>query len=516
MTKIASIFDLSLRDRRSSDKLWRWLYDEIRTAILSGRLNRGSRLPATRELARQYGVSRGTVVMAFEQLHSEGYLEGRTGDGTYVNASVPEDLLTVRPITAGARSAGHRPVLSRLAGRLPPAPDASNIGPARPFSPVPSPDEFPIATWAQIAARCLRRATRRLLADADSRGYRPLREAIAEYVGEARGVKCTADHVIIVSGIQHGLDLTIRLLLDPNDAVCLEDPCFPIVASMFNTAMAKIVPVPVDDQGFDSLEAKRRCHGPKLIYVTPGRQFPLGSMMPVSRRLSLLEWSAQVGALIFEDDYDSEYRYAGRPIPALQGFDERGVVIYSGSFSKVLLPSLRLGYLIVPSALVDTFAAVRFLTDRHASVLEQAAMCEFITAGHFGRHIRRTRELYGGRLAALRDALQSRLAGVIDLPESDAGTHIPAWLGQKLRAAPIAAAAAAKNIEAVPIRRFVLQTPRPEGFLFGFAPYSPRQIRESVDALAAVIEASFRRTGSTKRNLGTPSSKGQPFTPRAQ
>jgi GntR family transcriptional regulator/MocR family aminotransferase len=225
-------------------------------------------------------------------------------------------------------------------------------------------------------------------------------------------------------------------------------------------------------------------------------------MMPVSRRLSLLEWSAQVGAWIFEDDYDSEYRYAGRPIPALQGFDERGVVIYSGSFSKVLLPSLRLGYLIVPSALVDTFAAVRFLTDRHASVLDQAAMCEFITAGHFGRHIRRTRELYGGRLATLREALQSRLAGVIDLPESDAGTHIPAWLGQKLRAAPIAATAAAKNIEAVPIRRFVLQTPRPEGFLFGFAPYSPQQIRESVDALATVIEAPLRRTGSTKQDGG--------------
>ena len=398
---------------------------------MSGRLKRGSRLPATRELAQQYGVSRGTVVMAFEQLHSEGYLEGRTGDGTYVNGSLPEDFLTARPIViVGPRSARSRPALSRLASRMPNAPDMSSLEPPRPFSPAPSPDEFPVATWAQIAARCLRGATRKLLADSDCRGYRPLREAIASYLGEARGVKCTADEIIIVSGIQHGLDLTIRVLLDPDDAVCVEDPCFPIIASMFKALPAKVVPIPVDDEGFDSLEARRRCRRPKLIYVTPAHQFPLGSLMPVSRRLSLLEWSSRIGAWIFEDDYDSEYRYAGRPVPALQGFDHRGVVIYSGSFSKVLLPSLRLGYLVVPSALVDKFAAVRFLTDRHGSVLDQAAMCEFITAGHFGRHIRRTRELYGSRLMNLREAMHSRLAGSSTCPRATRGHISPHGFGR--------------------------------------------------------------------------------------
>jgi GntR family transcriptional regulator/MocR family aminotransferase len=499
MTKAATTLDLPLGDPRPSEKIWRWLYDEIRHAILSGRLKRGWRLPATRELAKQYGVSRGTIVMAFEQLHSEGYLEGRTGDGTYINASLPEDFLTARPIAiADPRSARNRPALSRLAARLPNAAGMSSVEPPRPFSPAPSPDEFPIATWAQIAARCMRGATRRLLADSDSRGYRPLREAIANYLGEARGVKCTADQVIIVSGIQHGLDLTIRVLVDPDDAVSVEDPCFPTVPAMFKALPATVVPVPVDNEGFDWREARRRCRRPKLIYVTPAHQFPLGPMMPVSRRLSLLEWCSRTGTWIFEDDYDSEYRYAGRPVPALKGFDHRGVVIYSGSFSKVLLPSLRLGYVVVPSELVDTFAAARFLTDRHASVLDQAAMCEFITAGHFGRHIRRTRELYANRLTTLREAVHSRLAGIIDLAESNAGTHIAAWLQMGLQADAIAAAAAAKNIEAIPIRRFVLRTPRPDGFLLGFAPYAPRQIREGVDALAAVIEASVRQHRSAK------------------
>jgi GntR family transcriptional regulator / MocR family aminotransferase len=503
MTKAATPLDLPLGDARPGSKIWRWLYEEIRVAILSGRLKRGSRLPATRDLARQHGVSRGTVVMAFEQLHSEGYLEGRTGDGTYVSASLPEEFLTARPIAiVRRRASGTRPALSQLASRLPNAPAPSMVAPPRAFSPEPSPDEFPIATWAQIAARCLRGATRRLLADNDCRGYRPLREAIATYLGEARGVRCTADEVIIVSGIQHGLDLTIRVLLDPDDAVCVEDPCYPIVPSMFKALPAKVVPVPVDNEGFDSREARRRCRRPKLIYVTPAHQFPLGPMMPVARRMSLLDWSSRTGAWIFEDDYDSEYRYAGRPVPALQGFDHRGLVIYAGSFSKVLLPSLRLGYLVVPSSLVDTFAAARFLTDRHASVLDQAAMCEFMTAGHFGRHIRRTRELYASRLMTLREAIHRRLAGIIDLPQSDAGRHVAAWLRPGLRADPIAAAAAAKNVAVVPIRRFVLRTPRPEGFLLGFAPFTPQQIREGVDVLATAIEAHVRRP--TRRKNADP------------
>jgi len=297
---------------------------------------------------------------------------------------------------------------------------------------------------------------------------------------------------VIVSGIQHGLDLTIRLLLDPGDRVCVEDPCHPIVAAMFKVLPAPIMPVPVDDDGLDVKAAERACRSPRLIYVTPAHQFPLGSTMTVDRRLALLEWARRTGAWIFEDDYDSEYRYSGRPIPALQGFAHGGAVIFSGSFSKVLLPSLRLGYLVVPPELAEKFAAARFITDRHASILDQATMCEFLAGGHFGRHIRRMRELYAERCATLRDAVQRRLAGLVELSHTEAGIHTMAWLKSGLKAGEAARAAAARHVETVPIERFVLHTPRPEGLLLGFAPYTVRQIRDGVDQLAITLTRAKR------------------------
>jgi GntR family transcriptional regulator/MocR family aminotransferase len=499
MSKAGPIVDLALTNPDIGTALWQWLYQEIRAAILDGRLKRGMRLPATRDLARRYGVSRGTVVNAFEQLHAEGYLEGRVGAGTYVNARLPEDLLTATP--PPAKKAGLTrvaPRVSQYARRLVPAPSA-DVPPPRAFRPEPALDEFPLNVWTQIAGRCMRRATRALLADTDSRGYRPLREAIADHLGSARGVVCTADQVVIVSGIQHGLDLTIRLLLDPGDQVCVEDPCHPIVAAMFKVLPARLIPVPVDGDGLDVKAAKRACRHPRLIYVTPAHQFPLGATMTVARRLGLLEWARHTGAWVFEDDYDSEYRYSGRPIPALQGFERSGSVIFSGSFSKVLLPSLRLGYLVVPPELSDKFAAARFITDRHASVLDQATLCEFLAGGHFGRHIRRMRELYAERLTTLGDAVQHRLAGLVELSPTEAGIHTMAWLKPGFDANAVARAAAAKQVETVPIERFVLHTPRPEGLLLGFAPYTVRQIRDGVDRLAATMMQLQGRIGSTRR-----------------
>lgn len=492
MSRAGSHIDLALAGPAPGAVLWDWLYQEIRAAILNGRLKRGMRLPSTRDLARRYALSRGTVITAFEQLHTEGYLDGRVGAGTYVNTRLPEDLLTAAgpsPAAAGTRKSAH---VSRFARRLIPAP-AVEVLPPRTFRPEPAVDEFPLGLWTRIAASRMRRATRQLLADTDSRGYRPLREAVADYLGSARGVVCTADQVIIVSGIQHGLDLTMRLLVDPGDPVCLEDPTHPIMTAMFKVLPARIVPVPVDDQGLDVESGARLCRRPRLICVTPAHQFPLGPTMTVNRRLALLEWARRVGAWVFEDDYDSEYRYAGQPIPALQGFDRGRSVIFSGSFSKVLLPSLRLGYLVVPPELVDKFAAARFITDRHSSVLDQAVMCDFLAEGHFGRHIRRMREMYAGRLAALAEAVQSKLKGLIELSETEAGILTVAWLKQRLQANTVARVAAAHQVETVPIGRFVLKKPRPEGLLLGFAPYDVRQIREGVDRLALALEA-FSKT----------------------
>jgi GntR family transcriptional regulator/MocR family aminotransferase len=491
--------DLAFEVPEKGARLHQWLYEQIRSAILEGRLKRGAKLPPSRDLARHYGLSRGTAVAAFDLLKSEGYLEGRMGAGTYVNTLLPEDFSTAeRSGTVALTPPRKHPIFSGFGNRLGPVPDMPG-SPPRPFRPEPAIEEFPLQSWAQITGRCLRRASRSLLSDSDSRGYRPLRAAIADYLGAARGVRCTADQVIVVSGIQHGLDLAARLVLDPGDPVSVEDPCHPMISAMFTGLGARLVPTAVDDHGMDVDRAEQQCRRPKLIYVTPAHQFPLGATMPIGRRLSLLEWAGRSGALIFEDDYDSEYRFAGRPIPAIQGQDHAGSVILSGSFSKVLLPILRLGYLVVPMHLVDKFAAARFYTDRHSSTLDQAVMCEFLTQGYFGRHVRRMRELYGGRLATLREAVHSRLAGLMTIPDVEAGIHVTALLARGLKSDAVAAALAAVKVETIPIRQFVLATARPEALLLGFAPYDARQIRDGVDRMAGVIEQLLRNARPGRR-----------------
>lgn len=496
---LSTLFDLAVGEPSANTDLWRWLYEEIRAAVLDGRLRRGARVPATRALAQRYRVSRGTVVAAFEQLTAEGYFHGRVGDGTYVSVRLPEDFTSPATLTrTPASSRGPLVRLSRLAARLMPAPSGETAAP-RPFRPEPAIDSFPAEVWTRIAARRLRRASRTLLADSDPRGYRPLREAVAEYLGSARGVRCSLDQVIIVAGIQHGLDLALRVLVDPGETVCLEDPCHPIVSAMFRALPAKLLPVAVDDQGLDVEAGRRRCRRPRLIYVTPAHQFPLGPMMPADRRLALLEWARRTGAWIFEDDYDSEYRYVGRPVPALQGFDRSQRVIFSGSFSKVLLPTLRLGYLVVPPDVVEKFAAARFMTDRHSSVLDQAVMCDFLAEGHFGRHIRRMRELHAARGDALVRAVNSKLTGLLTLASPQAGISTVAWLGDGLHSATVAQAAATNGVEVVPLSRFVLTTPRPEGLVLGFAPYDSQQIQDGVSRLARALESS-KHTAATKQS----------------
>jgi GntR family transcriptional regulator/MocR family aminotransferase len=329
-----------------------------------------------------------------------------------------------------------------------------------------------------------------------------LREAIADYLGSARGVRCTPDQVIIVSGIQQGLELTGRLVLDPGDGVWVEDPCYFAVPAVFRALQARIVPVSVDDDGLNVREGERRCPLAKLAYVTPAHQFPLGPVMTLGRRLALLNWARRTGGLIFEDDYDSEYRYSGRPIPAIQGLDERGSVVFSGSFGKILLPSLRLGYLVVPSDLVDKFAAARSVTDRFSPVIDQAMMYDFITEGHFGRHIRRMRELYSSRLTVFREAVSQTLGGLLRLQETEAGVQTVGWLGEGLEARAVADAAAAADLEVIPMDQFSLRSSLPEGLLLGFAAVDEPEIIRGVEKLARVLEGCLqtrRRRSSASR-----------------
>jgi GntR family transcriptional regulator/MocR family aminotransferase len=454
MAKRPTTFEWMLPARESQMPAYRWLYSALRMQILEGRLHAGMRLPATRDLARQYGLSRGTIISAFEELKAEGYVESSTGSGTYVSRVLPEDLLQIKS------AIGVKPALERrrkrhisaYARRVKLFPNLE-VKPTRAFrANMPALDLFPATLWAQITARRLRRASTNLLLACDAMGYGPLREVVADYLNTSRGVKCVPEQVAIVSGVQEALDLAARLFLNPGDKVCMEDPGYPGAAMAFEAVGARVCAIRLDDEGMELQASKLR--GARLVYITPGHQFPLGITMSLARRFALLEWARKSGALIFEDDYDSEYRYEGRPVPAMQGLDRSGVILFAGSFSKVLFPSLRLGYLVIPPDLTDYFEATLSVTTRHAPLLEQAVLCDFITDGHFGRHLRRMREAYAERLAVLMESAREHLAGLLEISGVEAGLQTVGFLQAGIDGESAAKAAAERKVSVIPVSLF--------------------------------------------------------------
>ena len=489
MPKLATSLPLSLSAPSPGTPLYRWFYEELRSAILERRIAPGARLPATRDLAREYKLSRATVVAAFEQLKSEGYVEGKVGAGTYVSQVLPEELLHVARAGTGAGMGPRRVRWSSYARRLALFRGGGEPRITRAFRANQAAlDAFPTTLWAQVAARRLRRASTKLLAGGEARGYRPLRQAVAEYLNASRGVKCSADQVLIISGVQEALERAAHLLLDPGDPVWIEEPGYPGAAIVFAAVGAKVHPVPVNVEGLDLEYGRRRWRHAKLVYVTPAHQFPLGVTMSLRRRLALLEWARRSQTLIFEDDYDSEYRYSGRPIPALQGLDRAGVVIFAGSFNEVLFPALRLGYLVVPPAMVDRFGAAQSVSMRHAPLLDQAVLCDFITEGHFARHIRRMRELYAERLGVLLESSRSRLSGLLEIPSVEAGLQMVGWLAPGIRADDAAEEAIKREVEVIPLSRYSSHRYRRQGLLLGFAAVDSRELRRGVEQLARALE----------------------------
>ncbi len=500
MPKKLSTLPLSLRGPKPGTPLYRWLYEELRARILAGRLRPGVRLPATRDLAVQYGLSRPTIVNAFEQLRSEGYVEGKVGSGTYVSQTLPDALLQAPRAGFPRTKRRRRIALSAYAKRLQQSPRevARNALPSRAHGRNSAPrafragqpalDAFPADLWAQVATRRLRRVSTNLLAGGEALGYRPLRDAVAEYLNTSRGVNCTADQVLVISGVQEALDRTAHLLLDPGDPVWMEEPGYPRAASSFFSVGAKICPVPVDAEGLDLAAGQKRWPRPRLVYVTPAHQFPLGVTMSLPRRLSLLEWARKSGTVIFEDDYDSEYRYSGRPVPALQGLDRAGVVIYAGSFTDALFPALRLGYLVAPPDMVDIFGAAAAVSTHHPPLIDQAILCDFIVEGHFARHVRKMRELYAERLGVLVDAARERLAGLLEISDVEAGLRTVGWLRRGISAERVAKAAAERDVEVVPLGRYAYGRSRPNGLVLGFAAVDGRELRRGIDELATVLE----------------------------
>lgn len=503
----AEQIELALAPRPNGMSLQRWLYDELRTAILMGRLSSGARLPSSRDLAARFALSRGTVLGVFSQLTAEGYLTGAVGRGSFVTSELPDRRIdsSDRPSikTRTGRSGAHdrhgdnvddaRPraialsargrLLARTAFQV-----SGRTSPARAFrASQPDLDAFPFDLWARLAAKRTRRTRRDLLGDGEAQGYRPLRAAIAGYVGMSRGITCTADSVVVLGSVQQAIDLGARLLLDPGDAAWIEDPGYPGARFVLEAAGARVVGVPVDAGGIDVEWARQHAPDARLAYVTAGRQAPLGPPLALERRLSLLEWARDRDAVIIEDDYDSEYRFEGNPLAALKSLDHDGHVIYCGTFSKLLFPGLRTAYAILPDRFVDPFVAALSLTARHVPLDQQSVLHEFIADGHFGRHIRRMRMLYSERAEALKSTADRRLSGLLHVPRIVAGLDAPAFLPPGIDDADVARRLAREGIETRPLSLYAIDRPAPSGLVLGFASVGSDAIESGMIALARVL-----------------------------
>jgi len=488
MPRSAGSLDLVLGPRAAGQPAQRWVYEGVRAAILDGRLRGGARLPASRDLARQHGLARGTVVAAFSQLQAEGYVRSTVGSGTFVGQVPPDALLGVGRFPEAPASAGRSPRLrlSRFARRVRAFPVLEPRRTRAFRTDLPALELFPATLWAQVTGRVLRRASTRLLLGSEPLGHRPLRDAVAAHLRSARGARCEPEQIAIVSGVQEALDLVARLLVDPGDRVGLEDPGYGGAARAFSAVGARLVPVPVDGEGL-AVDA-RRLRGARVVYTTPAHQYPLGVTMSITRRLALLRWARRSGAVLIEDDYDGEYRYQGRPIPALQGLEADAPVLLAGSFGKVLFPALRLGYLVLPGALVERVTALRSATVRHPPVLDQAVLAAFIEQGHLSRHVRRMREVYAERRAVLYEAAERMLGERLVLSPVEAGLQTTGLLGAGLRAAPVVRGAAEQDVEVTALGGEWRGRFRREGLQLGFAAVPPEEIRRGVEVLAGVLD----------------------------
>ncbi len=473
--------------------LYRQVYRQLKSAILTGRFAPGSKLPSTRALAGDLGVSRNTVILAYEQLLAEGYILGRPRSGTAVAPSIAA-ANDAPQVLEGSFQRTTR--CSRYSERLSQLPLPRPAGTALPQPThrldfrygLPAIEEFPHETWRRLLARRARRASLRSLGYGPPEGFRPLREALAEYLRRARGMMCRADQILIVNGSQQALDLTARLLLDPGDVAVIEEPNYPGARLAFQAIGARLHPIRVDAEGLEVTKLGKVV-GARLAYVTPSHQFPTGAVMPLGRRLALLSWAVSSGAWVIEDDYDSEYRYQGPPLEPLHVLDRTGSVIYVGTFSKVLFPALRLGYLVLPDSLMSSFARAKWLSDRHTATLEQETLADFISEGHFERHVHRARARIGARREALLQALRDNFGDRIEIAGESTGVHLLVWLNDiaPLDLDDAIARAAASGIGVYPIAPYYLRPPRRAGLLMGYGSLTEANTRAAIRQLARIL-----------------------------
>jgi GntR family transcriptional regulator/MocR family aminotransferase len=491
MKRVASgILPMVAVDRTLAAPLHRQIYDGFRGAILERRLRPGQRIPSSRVLAAEIRVSRFPVLNAYAQLLAEGYLESRVGAGTVVSTSLPEQLTSSWP--AGTRTIptrrGPRPVAARTSLFQPskPLPWIIHRGPFR-VGQIAF-DQFPHQIWSSLVARRCRSMNAHSVHYGPLMGSEILRHAIANYLKTARSVRCAPEQVLIVNGSQQALEITARVLLDPGARVWIEDPCYRLAQDVFKLNGCERVPVAVDQEGLDVAAGIRKCRNARAAFVSPSHQFPLGVTMSASRRFQLIEWAQSSGAWIIEDDYDSEYRYESQPIASLQGLDPNSRVIYIGTFSKVLFPALRLGYIVVPPDLIDRFLVTRGVMDLGPPTFHQEVLADFIGDGHFERHIRRMRTFYGDLRRLLVDNLREHLEKTLSPIGDEAGMHLTAVLHTKHRDEEVSTRAVRQKLSLWPLSCLYLDRPR-QGFILGFGGTTASEIPLAVRKLSALLDS---------------------------
>lgn len=478
-----------LLDNDSAVPLHQQLFLGLRQAILEKRLAPNVKLPSTRALARDLSVSRNTVISAYDQLLAEGYLQSKVGAGSFISDQLPEDLLQSDPAAPPLISPPRKLPLSNYARSL------TGGRPTHPYNGVPFAsglpelEQFPFEEWARLLSRYWRRPDKSMLVNNHVAGSPALRKAIADYLGHTRAVKCHADQVIIVSGSQQAIDLVVRVFVEPGDTVWMEEPGYPGTKDALIAAGAHAVPVPVDDQGLNVELGKKLAPDARLACISPSHQYPLGHMMSLSRRLALLSWAKEKDGFILEDDYDSEYRYTGRPLSPLQGLDTDNRVLYVGTMSKIMFSGLRMGYLVVPEDLVDIFLNLRRQIDSHPSSVAEAALAEFISEGYLGSHIRRMRLLYDRRQKLLLSLLEKNIGPLLTAERQEAGMHVVAKLDQTLPDHLVSAEAAKRGLIVRPLSGFYAGRTEQNGLILGFAGIKEKIMPQAVAQLVQSIEA---------------------------
>ncbi len=485
-------------DRKAAKALHTQIYDAYRTAIVTGSLRPRQRIPSTRVLATELGVSRFPVLNAYAQLLAEGYFESRVGAGTVVSSLLPEQLTSSGPTSSGpTRSA---PAKARFAAPGSGARRLARHPNLRRFQRFPwfqrqgafgvgqvAFDQFPLHIWSKLVARRCRNMKAESFQYGDRTGFRLLRETLASYLRTARSLHCEAEQVMIVAGSQQALEISARVLLEPGSSVWVEQPGYRLAQDAFVLNGCNLVPVPIDEEGLDVAAGIRRCPEARAALVTPSHQFPLGVTMSASRRFQLLEWAQATGSWIIEDDYDSEYRYESLPIASLQGLDASARVIYVGTFSKVLFPALRLGYIVIPPDLIEAFLTVRWAMDLGPPSFHQEVLADFIGEGHFARHIRRMRVLYRERRSALVDSIREELGTMVEVLGGEAGMHLTVTLPNQIHDLEIAERAARENLWLWPLSPNYLGEATRSGFVLGFGGTEVAEIPGAVRKLRGLL-----------------------------